>query len=138
MRMDLTLFGGRGGTAESASFADSFLKSAKKNTDDEDVQADIDAARYILRRLAKAKSENKITPKEGFDTIHEGGLLEEWARSSSVATYEEYDDGYKGRVTVDPGKLPQARREFERFVKDRFREYYRRRPRTGYWKGGKR
>ena len=136
MKMDLTLFGGRGGTAESASFADKFLKSAKKNTDDEDVLADIDAARYILKRLTNAKSGDKVTPREGFDTLHEGDLLEEWAKNSSVATYEEYDDGFKGRVTVEPGKLTQARREFERYVKNRFREYYKR-TRTGYWKGKK-
>jgi hypothetical protein len=132
IEMDLTLFGGRGGTAESASYVKGFLKSAMKNADDDDVKADIDAAQFILSRLTKAKSEDKVSPREGFDILHESDLLNEWTRESSVAKY----DGDSGKLTIEPGKLTEARREYERFVKDRFRQYYRR-TRTTYWKGKK-
>jgi hypothetical protein len=121
IRMDLGLFGGRGGDATSARWMDGFFKYAKRGAHGEDdVLDELDAARMIYRRMMKAKNEGKVTPSGGFDPYIEGRVLEGWTKSSGIADF----DSDSGDLNIDSGKLAQARREFERYLKQRYKSYY--------------
>jgi len=127
--------GGRGGTAESAAWVQGFLKSAGRNADDEDYE-DIRAARDIHKRLTRAKDESKVAPRGGWDQFIEGRVLKAWTampkkedigkkdvwQGSNAALYNEKTY----TLTISPGKLGEARREFEQFVRFKYRKYYKR------------
>ena len=113
--------GGRGGTAESAAWVQGFLKSAGRNADDEDYE-DIRAARDIHKRLTRAKDESKVAPRGGWDHFIEGRVLKDWSKGSDVVLYNDKND----TLTISPGKLGAARREFERYVREKYGKYYKR------------
>lgn len=123
IKLNLQMFGGRGGTASSARWMNGFFKSVKRSVDSDSKDAyDLDASKMIYNKLTKATNEDKVNPRDGYDPIIEGRVLKEWARNSKTVKYNEDES----KIKIEPGKLGEARREFERFTKNKFRKYYRR------------
>ncbi len=114
--------GGRGGTEASANWVQGFLKNAGRNVDDDKEYADIQAAKNIHKRLTKAKDESKVEPRGGWDQFIENRVLTDWSKDSDVVLYNEKTN----KLTISPGKLTEARREFEKYVKNKYRKYYKR------------
>ena len=119
IKIDLSLFGGRGGDSTSARWMDGFFKSASNGAKDSDVSVreSIDAAKAIYKALVKEKISSSFMdklykPKER--------LIEEWVKRSSVAKY----DSENLKLVIEKGKMAQARREFENFIKNKFWDKY--------------
>ena len=113
--------GGRGGNATSANWMQGFFRNARRNAPPGDEKGNVEAAREVYQRLTKAKSEDKVDPRNGWDLGHEY-ILKEWTKDSDVALYSEKSN----RLTISPGKMSTARREFERYAKKKFKQYYKR------------
>lgn len=132
MRLDLTLFGGRGGDATSARWMDGFFKAAVNGTkssareagsgskeertanDDRD---EIKAAKKIYNAMKRSKNGGSVWSGA---IGAENRVLEAFAKMSKAV---KYDSG-EGRLTVKAGMLTQARRDFEIFIKNKFWQYY--------------
>ena len=132
IKLDLQTFGGRGGTSTSRGSINRFFEIAKRgavNQGESDNRRhnlsgiwDIDAAQHIYSHIMDAKTEADVRPRGYYHTNDEMRILKEWTNTSKVAHFTNENDS--DRFTVDRGKLPQARREYEQYVKRKFREYY--------------
>ncbi len=132
MKLDLQLFGGHGGSSIPM---DAFFKQAargakkaERDAADEDkgkhadATFELKAAKSVMGMLNRAKDERRMEEKNnGFYDDWESNVLNGWADKSSVAKYdsEEY------RLTIEKGKMAQARREFEKYVRKTYQRYYR-------------
>lgn len=121
MRLDLTLFGGRGGNATSARWMDGFFKAAKKAAEGNDAEA-VKAANRIYKALVREKDKTDVTsdPKK-----YEFELLKEWVNTKSAKETGVIKFNFEsGRLEIKQGKYAQARRDFENFIKNKFWKYY--------------
>lgn len=115
IRMDLQRFGGRGGDSTSAAWMGNFFKAAGKGAGSSDDKDEIRAARQIYNALKKEKKDGRAWYGA---TGAENRVLDGF-RSSAA----KYDKG-SGDLTVTPGKLTQARRDFETYIKNKYWQYY--------------
>ena len=115
IRMDLQRFGGRGGDSTSAAWMGSFFKAANKGAANQDDKDEIKAARKIYNAMKKEKR----------DGVAWAGAIDAENRvlngfRSSAAKY----DRETGDLTVERGKLTQARRDFETYIKNKYWQHY--------------